>query len=43
MKFKRQSNETEETENQVCCYILSLLVCPLGFSGGWGSEIPDIG
>jgi hypothetical protein len=36
-------NETKKTENQVCGHILPLLVCPFGHSGGWHSEIPDIG
>jgi hypothetical protein len=41
VNYKRQSNE--ETENQVFSNILSLLVCHFGLTGGWGSEIPDIG
>jgi hypothetical protein len=36
-------NETEEKENQVFGNILSLLVCPFCLSGGWNSEIPNIG
>ena len=36
-------NETEETKNQVCCNIPSLLVCLSGLSGGWSPEIPNIG
>ena len=36
-------DETEETKNQVFGNILYLLVWPSGLSGGWSSEIPDIG
>ena len=32
VKFKRQSNDNEETENQVFCNILSLLVCTFGLA-----------
>ena len=35
--------ETKETKNQVFSNIPSLLVCLSGLSGGWSSEIPDIG
>jgi hypothetical protein len=37
------TNETKETKNQICSHILHLLVCPVGISGGWSPEIPDIG
>ena len=37
------TTETEETENQVCCHILPLLVCLFSLSGRWSPEIPDIG
>ncbi len=36
-------NEAEEKENQVFGNIFPLLVCPFGLSGGWNSEIPNIG
>ena len=35
--------ETKETKNQICSHLLYLLVCPVGISGGWSPEIPDIG
>ena len=35
--------ETKETKNQVFSNIPFLLVCPVGISGGWSPEIPDIG
>ena len=41
--IKLSNDETEETKNQVFGNIPSLLVCLSGLSGGWSSEIPDIG
>ena len=37
------TNETKEAKNQVFFHIFHLLVCRLGLSGRWSTEVPDIG